>query len=260
MLQPVTLIFNTVCYPAQCSSVKTKDSRLPLGCYKNKATTSALLLINPIHTRSTRETKLVRKTKLVCETDQRHVLVAYRVVTGVHHNGLLVVIISRRFLSRRFLSSLYTLVSQKRWSEYFFMTKAAANERANFKTVTRTIQFLRNQWFLKHDLLKLHYSQLPTTIIMITKRNIKRQKTTQNVPDSLDRRSTRDAAKKRAQHDKLHNITVLFARKFQHMYTDARGLKPNLQINRSAFEARFGDKSSISERVNYRHFHIQFTN
>ena len=59
------------------------------------------------------------------------------------------------------------------------MTKAAANAPANFKTVTRTIQFLRNQWFLKHDLLKLHYSQLPTTIITITKRNIKRQKTTQ---------------------------------------------------------------------------------
>ena len=78
------------------------------------------------------------------------------------------------------------------------MTKAAANAPANFKTVTRTIQFLRNQWFLKHDLLKLHYSQLPTTIITITKRNIKRQKTTQNVPDGLDRRSTRDAAKKRA--------------------------------------------------------------
>ena len=78
------------------------------------------------------------------------------------------------------------------------MTKAAANAPANFKTVTRTIQFLRNQWFLKHDLLKLHYSQLPTTIITITKRNIKRQKTTQNVPDDLDRRSTRDAAKKRA--------------------------------------------------------------
>ena len=146
MLQTVTLIFNTVCFPAQCSSVETKGSRLPLGYYKNKAITSALLLINPIHTRSTRETKLVRKTKLVCETDQRHVLVAYRVVTGAHHNGLLVVIISRRFLS-----SLYILVSQKRWSEYFFMTKAAANERENFKTVTRTIQFLRNQWFLKRD-------------------------------------------------------------------------------------------------------------
>ena len=49
-------------------------------------------------------------------------------------------------------------------------------------------------------------------MITITKRNIKRQKTTQNVPDGLDRRSTRDAAKKRSQHDKLHNITVLSAR------------------------------------------------
>ena len=26
-----------------------------------------------------------------------------------------------------------------------------ANAPANFKTVTRTIQFIRNQWFLKHD-------------------------------------------------------------------------------------------------------------
>ena len=31
MLQTVTLIFNTVCFPSQCSSVKTKGSRLPLG-------------------------------------------------------------------------------------------------------------------------------------------------------------------------------------------------------------------------------------
>ena len=43
--------------------------------------------------------------------------------------------------------------------------------------------------------LKLHYSQLSTTIITITKRNIKLQKTTQKVPDGSDRRSTRDAAK-----------------------------------------------------------------
>ena len=49
-------------------------------------------------TRSTRETRLVWKTILVFETDQRHVLVAYRVV----------------IISRRFLSSLYTLASQKR--------------------------------------------------------------------------------------------------------------------------------------------------
>ena len=48
-------------------------------------------------TRSTRETRLVWKTILVFETDQRHVLVAYRVI-----------------VSRRFLSSLYTLASQKR--------------------------------------------------------------------------------------------------------------------------------------------------
>ena len=46
--------------------------------------------------------------------------------------------------------------------------------------------------------LKLHYSQLSTTIITITKRNIKQQKTTQKVPDGSDRRSTRDAAKKRS--------------------------------------------------------------
>ena len=46
--------------------------------------------------------------------------------------------------------------------------------------------------------LKLHYSQLSTTIITITKRNIKRQKTTQKVPDGSDRRSTRDEAKKRS--------------------------------------------------------------
>ena len=39
MLQTVTLIFNTVCYPAQCSSVETKCSRLPLGSYKTKAPT-----------------------------------------------------------------------------------------------------------------------------------------------------------------------------------------------------------------------------
>ena len=43
--------------------------------------------------------------------------------------------------------------------------------------------------------LKLHYSQLSTTIITIKKRNIKLQKTTQKVPDGSDRRSTRDAAK-----------------------------------------------------------------
>ena len=109
MLQTVTLIFNTVCYPAQCSSVETKGSRLPLGYYKNKATTSALLLINPIHTRSTRETKLVRKTKHVCETDQRHVLVAYRVVTGAH-NGLLVVIISTIFIESIYSGFPETLV------------------------------------------------------------------------------------------------------------------------------------------------------
>ena len=104
---------------------------------------------------------------------------------------------------------------------------SVANAPANFKTVTWTISFIRNQWFLKHDWIKLHYSQLPTTIIKITKRNIKWQKTAQNVPDSLDRRSTGDAAEKRSQHDKLHNITFLFARKFQYMYTDARRLKPN---------------------------------
>ena len=46
--------------------------------------------------------------------------------------------------------------------------------------------------------LKLHYSQLSTTIITITQRNIKRQKTTQKVPDGSDRRSTRDAAKKQS--------------------------------------------------------------
>ena len=47
--------------------------------------------------------------------------------------------------------------------------------------------------------LKLHYSQLSTTIdYTITKRNIKRQKTTQKVPGGSDRRSTRDAAKKRS--------------------------------------------------------------
>ena len=46
--------------------------------------------------------------------------------------------------------------------------------------------------------LKLHYSQLSTTIITITQRNIKRQKTTQKVPDGSDKRSTRDAAKKRS--------------------------------------------------------------
>ena len=101
---------------------------------------------------------------------------------------------------------------------------SVANAPANFKTVTWTIPFIRNQWFLKHDWIKLHYSQLPTTIIKITKRNIKRQKTAQKVPDSLDRRSTGDAAEKRSQHDKLHNITVLFARKFQYVSTDVRGL------------------------------------
>ena len=101
---------------------------------------------------------------------------------------------------------------------------SVANAPANFKTVTWTIPFIRNQWFLKHDWIKLHYSQLPTTIIKITKWNIKWQKTAQNVPDSLDRRSTGDAAEKRSQHDKLHNITVLFVRKFQYVSTDARGL------------------------------------
>ena len=70
----------------------------------------------------------------------------------------------------------------------------------------------------------VNYRQLPTTIIKITKRNIKWQKTAQNIPDSLDRRSTGDAAEKRSQHDKLHNITVLFARKFQYVSMDARGL------------------------------------
>ena len=41
------------------------------------------------------------------------------------------------------------------------------------------MQFIRNQRFLKHDLLKLHYSELPTTIIRIAKGNIKREKTTE---------------------------------------------------------------------------------
>ena len=54
----------------------------------------------------------------------------------------------------------------------------------------------------------------------------------QNVPDGLDRKSTRDVAKKRSQHNKLHNFAVLFTQKFQYIYTEARGLKPNLQINR----------------------------
>ena len=49
-------------------------------------------------TRSTLKMRLVGKTKLVRETDQRHILVAYRVV----------------ITSRQFLSSPYTLVSQKR--------------------------------------------------------------------------------------------------------------------------------------------------
>ena len=39
-------------------------------------------------------------------------------------------------------------------------------------------------------LTKLHYNQLPTTITTITERNIERQKTTQNVPDGLDKGST----------------------------------------------------------------------
>ena len=55
-------------------------------------------------TRSTRETRLVWKTILDFETDQRHVLVAYRVI------------VSRRFLSSLYIYiySLYTLASQKR--------------------------------------------------------------------------------------------------------------------------------------------------
>ena len=57
------------------------------------------------------------------------------------------------------------------------------------------MQFIRNQRFLKHDLLKLHYSELPTTIIRIAKRN-QTGKDNGNVPDGLDRKSTRDAAKK----------------------------------------------------------------
>ena len=49
------------------------------------------------------------------------------------------------------------------------ITVHVANAPANFKTVTQTIQFIHKQWFLKHDEIKLHYSQIPTTIIMITK-------------------------------------------------------------------------------------------
>ena len=75
--------------------------------------------------RSTRETRLVGKTKLVRETDKRHVLVAYRVVIGAH-NGLLVVIISRRFLS-----SLYTLVSQKRWVVWVFFHGKSCHEHTD---------------------------------------------------------------------------------------------------------------------------------
>ena len=31
------------------------------------------------------------------------------------------------------------------------ITVHVANAPANFKTVTQTIQFIHNQWFLKHD-------------------------------------------------------------------------------------------------------------
>ena len=142
MLQTVTLIFNTVCYPAQCSSVETKGSRLPLGYYKNKATTSALLLIKPIHTRSTRETKLVRKTKLVCErtndTSLRHIEQSQEPIMGFWQSSY-----------RDDFYQVYILWFPRNaeWSEYFFMTKVVANAPANFKTVTRTIQFFRNQGF-----------------------------------------------------------------------------------------------------------------
>ena len=93
------------------------------------------------------------------------------------------------------------------------------------------MQFIRNQWFLKHDLLKLHYSELPTTIIRIAKRNIKREKTTQTYLTVWIERA-HEMQQKMIMARQLYNITVLFARKFQYMYMDARGLKPNLQINR----------------------------
>ena len=92
--------------------------------------------------------------------------------------------------------------AKKFWGKQKFVsimiTVHVVNTPANFKMVTRTIQFIHNQWYLKHDWIKLHYSQLWTTIITITKQNMKWQKTMQNIPDSLDRRSTWDAAKKQS--------------------------------------------------------------
>ena len=99
---------------------------------------------------------------------------------------------------------------------------SVANAPANFKTVTWTIPFIRNQWFLKHDWIKLHYSQLPTTSETSNGKRQRKTYPTVWIEEVQEMQQRND-------HSTTNCITLLFFSR-ENFYGRKR-TKPNLQIN-----------------------------